>query len=97
MSTTFYVEGEEQEEEEEEVFKIIVIGDTNVGKSCLAHRFCKGTFPERTEATIGVDFWERRLTLDQRKIKVGFGFFFSPALQVKTLLYKSVSDTRLIS
>ncbi|NWI65717.1 RB33A protein, partial [Todus mexicanus] len=37
------------------IFKIIVIGDSNVGKTCLTFRFCGGTFPAKTEATIGVD------------------------------------------
>jgi polynucleotide 5'-kinase involved in rRNA processing len=36
-------------------FKIIVIGDSNVGKTCLTFRFCGGKFLQRSEATIGVD------------------------------------------
>ncbi|XP_076045321.1 putative Ras-related protein Rab-33 isoform X2 [Oratosquilla oratoria] len=49
-------------------FKIIVIGDSNVGKTCLTFRFCSGRFPERTEATIGVDFRERRVVIDNEEI-----------------------------
>ena len=41
------------------IFKIIVIGDSNVGKTCLTFRFCEGKFPGKTEATIGVDFREK--------------------------------------
>lgn len=41
------------------IFKIIVIGDSNVGKTCLTFRFCSGKFPDKTEATIGVDFREK--------------------------------------
>jgi hypothetical protein len=37
------------------IFKIIVIGDSNVGKTCLTFRFCGGKFLQRSEATIGVD------------------------------------------
>ena len=40
-------------------FKIIVIGDSGVGKTCLTFRFCAGHFPGDTEATIGVDFREK--------------------------------------
>ncbi|MEQ2203865.1 Ras- protein Rab-33B [Xenoophorus captivus] len=36
------------------IFKIIVIGDSGVGKTCLTYRFCAGKFPEKTEATIGL-------------------------------------------
>ncbi|GAA6224065.1 ras-related protein Rab-33B-like isoform X1 [Lates japonicus] len=52
------------------VFKIIVIGDSNVGKTCLTYRFCGGTFLKNPEATIGVDFRERTLELDGESIKL---------------------------
>ncbi|XP_048189532.1 ras-related protein Rab-33B [Perognathus longimembris pacificus] len=52
------------------IFKIIVIGDSGVGKTCLTYRFCAGRFPDRTEATIGVDFRERALDIDGERIKV---------------------------
>lgn len=52
------------------IFKIIVIGDSGVGKTCLTYRFCAGKFPEKTEATIGVDFRERLVEIDDEKIKV---------------------------
>ncbi|KAM7380288.1 hypothetical protein PAMP_003597 [Pampus punctatissimus] len=52
------------------VFKIIVIGDSNVGKTCLTYRFCGGTFLRNPEATIGVDFRERTLELDGEDIKL---------------------------
>ncbi len=52
------------------IFKIIVIGDSNVGKTCLSFRFCGGKFPEKTEATIGVDFREKTCQVDGETIKV---------------------------
>ncbi|KAJ8015633.1 hypothetical protein DPEC_G00028130 [Dallia pectoralis] len=52
------------------IFKIIVIGDSGVGKTCLTYRFCAGKFPEKTEATIGVDFREKLIEIDGEKIKV---------------------------
>ncbi|XP_043912954.1 ras-related protein Rab-33A [Protopterus annectens] len=52
------------------IFKIIVIGDSNVGKTCLTFRFCGGTFPERTEATIGVDFREKTVEIEGEQIKI---------------------------
>jgi len=33
-------------------------------------RFCAGKFPDKTEATIGVDFRERTLDIDGEMIKV---------------------------
>uniref|UniRef100_A0A671PWY2 RAB33A, member RAS oncogene family n=1 Tax=Sinocyclocheilus anshuiensis TaxID=1608454 RepID=A0A671PWY2_9TELE len=52
------------------IFKIIVIGDSNVGKTCLAFRFTGGAFPCKTEATIGVDFREKAVEIEGEKIKV---------------------------
>lgn len=57
-------------EKQKRIFKIIVIGDSNVGKTCLTFRFCGGKFPMRTEATIGVDFRERQVIVDNEPIKV---------------------------
>ena len=54
------------------IFKIIVIGDTNVGKTCLTFRFCGGRFPDKTEATIGVDFREKSVDVDGEELKVTF-------------------------
>ncbi|XP_061581923.1 RAB33B, member RAS oncogene family a [Cololabis saira] len=52
------------------IFKIIVIGDSGVGKTCLTYRFCAGRFPDKTEATIGVDFRERLVGIDGEQIKI---------------------------
>ena len=52
------------------IIKIIVIGDSNVGKTCLTFRFTGGSFPEKTEATIGVDFREKAVEIDGEIIKV---------------------------
>ncbi len=54
------------------IFKIIVIGDSNVGKTCLTFRFTGGAFPCKTEATIGVEFREKAVEIEGEKIKVGF-------------------------
>lgn len=64
-------EGRESSARRQRIFKIIVIGDSNVGKTCLTFRFCEGKFPEKTEATIGVDFREKNLTIGNDVIKVG--------------------------
>lgn len=52
------------------VFKIIVVGDSNVGKTSLTYRFCEGKFLGTSEATIGVDFRERTINVDGEDIKV---------------------------
>ncbi|CAI5444345.1 unnamed protein product [Caenorhabditis angaria] len=51
-------------------FKVIIVGDAGVGKTCLSFRFCCGKFPEHTEATIGVDFRERSCVIENELLKV---------------------------
>lgn len=42
--------------------KVVLVGDQNVGKTCLVLRYCEETFVENYKATIGVDFmWQRYL------------------------------------
>ena len=67
-----------EKQAQKRIFKIIVIGDSNVGKTCLTYRFCSGKFPDKTEATIGVDFRERLLDVDseQIKVKIIYGVLF---------------------
>ncbi|KAF5287902.1 hypothetical protein FQA39_LY04076 [Lamprigera yunnana] len=52
------------------VFKVIVVGDSNVGKTSLTYRFCEGKFLDTAEATIGVDFRERTINIDGEDIKL---------------------------
>jgi len=72
QATTSAVEKQVQKR----IFKIIVIGDTNVGKTCLTFRFCGGKFPDKTEATIGVDFREKTINVENESIKVQSLFHF---------------------
>lgn len=52
------------------LFKIILIGDANVGKTCLVKRFTKGFFTPSQGPTIGVDFTIRTVEVDGEKVKV---------------------------
>lgn len=53
------------------LFKIILIGDSNVGKTCVVHRFKTGQYNEKQQNTIGVDFTVRSMDIDGKKVKVG--------------------------
>ncbi|XP_056310992.1 ras-related protein Rab-19-like isoform X1 [Danio aesculapii] len=52
------------------LFKIILIGDSNVGKTSLVQSFSTGLFSQRQHNTIGVDFTVRTLNLDGRRVKM---------------------------
>lgn len=60
----------EEEEQFDFLFKIVLIGDAGVGKTCVVQRFKTGTFLERQGNTIGVDFTMKTVHLDGKKIKV---------------------------
>ena len=46
------------------LFKLVLIGDTGVGKSCLLLRFADDAFTESYISTIGVDFRFRTVKVD---------------------------------
>jgi len=52
------------------LFKIVVIGDCGVGKTCVVQRFKGGNFIERHGNTIGVDFAMKEIVIDGKKIKL---------------------------
>ncbi|KAG7669917.1 hypothetical protein Ndes2526B_g06289 [Nannochloris sp. 'desiccata'] len=52
------------------LFKLLLIGDSGVGKSCLLLRFADDTYTESYISTIGVDFKIRTVELDGKVIKL---------------------------
>ncbi|KAF8650200.1 hypothetical protein HU200_064055 [Digitaria exilis] len=51
------------------VFKVVLIGDSAVGKSQLLARFARNEFNLDSKATIGVEFQTRTLNIDKRTVK----------------------------
>uniref|UniRef100_A0A0N5C401 Ras-related protein Rab-35 n=1 Tax=Strongyloides papillosus TaxID=174720 RepID=A0A0N5C401_STREA len=52
------------------LFKLLIIGDSGVGKSSLLLRFADNTFSQNYITTIGVDFKIRTITCNGQKIKL---------------------------
>ena len=74
------------------VFKVVVIGDSAVGKTQLLGRFTKDEFCIDSKSTIGVEFQTRTLTIKNKVIKAQIWdtagqerLSFSP--QLSTLLF----------
>ena len=44
-------------------FRLIVVGDSTVGKSSLLRYFCDGKFCDDSDPTVGVDFYARILEI----------------------------------
>ena len=50
--------------------KVIIIGDSGVGKTNLLTKFCDGVFKDSYVATIGVDFKLKTIHVDDSKVKL---------------------------
>ena len=56
--------------EYDHLFKLLLIGDSGVGKSCLLLRFADDTYTESYISTIGVDFKIKNVEQDSKNIKL---------------------------
>ena len=52
------------------LYKILLIGDSGVGKSSILNRFVDNTYLENNMSTIGVDFKIKTIELDGKTIKL---------------------------
>lgn len=51
-------------------FKVIVIGDSGVGKSCLTLRATKNTFENNYNATVGFEFFTFNSKVEDKVVKL---------------------------
>lgn len=54
---------------EEYLFKIVIIGDSAVGKSNLLSRYARNEFNLHSKATIGVEFQTQSMEIDGKEVK----------------------------
>ena len=57
------------EEEYELMVKVILIGDSAVGKTNIMNKYLKGKFLENSRATVGVEFGTKLFNISEHKIK----------------------------
>lgn len=46
------------------ILKVVILGDSNVGKSCLMNRFVSNSFNDHTLHTLGVEFLQKELDVN---------------------------------
>lgn len=46
------------------ILKVVILGNSNVGKSCLMNRFVSNSFSDHTLHTLGVEFLQKELDVN---------------------------------
>eukprot|EP00029_Vermamoeba_vermiformis_P003907 TRINITY_DN14441_c0_g1_i1.p1 TRINITY_DN14441_c0_g1~~TRINITY_DN14441_c0_g1_i1.p1 ORF type:complete len:241 (-),score=80.49 TRINITY_DN14441_c0_g1_i1:92-778(-) len=59
----------EEQDQYDHLFKIVVIGDSGVGKSNLISRYTTNIFREEARTTIGVEFGHKTIKIEEKVIK----------------------------
>ncbi|KAI0988938.1 hypothetical protein GJ496_009665 [Pomphorhynchus laevis] len=52
------------------LFKLLLIGDSGVGKTCILHRYTDDDFSDSLLATIGIDFKMKTVEMRNKKIRL---------------------------
>ena len=50
--------------------KVVLLGDSGVGKTALVTRFCSGQFDDNSPPTLGAMFLTKTVVIDQRGVKL---------------------------
>lgn len=50
--------------------KVVMIGDTGVGKTAICNRFIRGEFTAQMASTVGVDFTRKKVTVDGQTVSL---------------------------
>uniref|UniRef100_A0A8C5DVK6 Ras and EF-hand domain-containing protein homolog n=1 Tax=Gouania willdenowi TaxID=441366 RepID=A0A8C5DVK6_GOUWI len=50
------------------LFKIVLVGNSSVGKTCILRRFCDDCFHSSISATVGIDYSVKTLTVDNSQV-----------------------------
>jgi len=58
------------DEDYDYLFKLLLIGDSGVGKSCILLRYSEDTFTDTYISTIGVDFKIKSVVVDGKRVKL---------------------------
>jgi Ras-related protein Rab-2A len=52
------------------LFKVIIIGDSGVGKSCVLKRLVEAEFKEEHDVTVGVEFGSFLVKIEDKVLKL---------------------------
>ena len=58
-----------EEENYEMMFKVVLVGDSSVGKTNIMSKYLKNEFHEDSKATVGVEFGSKQFTVEGHQVK----------------------------
>ena len=58
------------DEEYDDIFKVVLIGDSGVGKTNILSRYVRDEFSIETKSTVGVEFGSKIVKVNNKTIKV---------------------------
>jgi small GTP-binding protein len=58
------------EDKEVEFYKILIVGDSGVGKSSVLSRFATEAFDENISNTVGIDYKTKDIVVNNKTIKL---------------------------
>jgi len=78
--------------------KVISLGESGVGKSCLIKRYCEDKFVSKHVPTIGIDFGVKPVDIDGQSTRVNFFDFAGGAeyLEIRNEFYKDAQGVLLV-
>lgn len=69
LSTKIAKMASSKQDQYDYLYKIVLTGDSGVGKSCLLSRFTRNEFDAESKSTIGVEFATRSIKMDDKIVK----------------------------
>ena len=74
------------------LYKLVLIGDSNVGKTSIINRFANGTHVPDVPNTIGVDFTLKTIDIREKKIKLHIWDTSGKVCFLHSVFYELVID-----
>ena len=56
--------------EPDAILKIIILGDTMVGKTSIMYRYATNEFDQSGASTIGIEFWGKTIKMEGKTLKL---------------------------
>lgn len=73
------------------LLKVIILGDSSVGKTSLMNQYVNKRFSNQYKATIGADFLTKEVVVDDRVVTMQVSFFFLHCANKYVMLIRNLN------